>query len=339
VHVRSLQFIAQRILTLIPVILGVIVVTFVIGYVVPADPVYLFIGQDDDAATIERVRSELGLDQPVHVQFFRYVRDFVRGDWGMSWSTQNPVMFDLQRRLPATAELVLVSLLITIVFAFPFGVISATWRDTLPDHISRVVSLIGVAIPNFWLGLLLIYFLFATIPIFPPPMGRVAMGTNVEFVTGFMLIDTLLAGNRAAFWSAVSHLVLPVFTLAFSNLAQLMRLVRASMIEALAADYTTAARAQGLRGTLINGRLALRNSLLAPVTQIGLMAGHLIGGAVIIEIVFAWPGMGSWAIDGAMAGDFGPVRALAVLAAFTRVIIFLLVDIAYTVIDPRISYQ
>jgi len=337
--VRSLKYILQRLVSVIPVVIGVIIITFIIGYVVPADPVHLFIGQDDDPAMIERVRQELGLDRPLYVQFSRYMVDFVQGDWGMSWSTRNPVMVDLQRRLPATAELILISLVVTVVLSFPLGVLSATRRDTFIDHISRLFALIGVAIPNFWLGLLLIFFLFATVSIFPPPMGRIAMGMEVDRVTGFMLIDTLLARDGRAFWSAATFLVLPVFTLAFSNLAQLMRLVRASMIEALASDYTTTARAQGLPAWLINSRLALRNSLLAPITQIGLIAGHLIGGAVIVEIVFAWPGVGNWAIDGALSGDFGPVRAVAILAAFTRVIIFLLVDVAYTIIDPRITYQ
>lgn len=335
---RSLTYILQRLLSLVPVVFGVILITFVIGFVVPSDPVHLFIGQEDDPAMIARVREQLGLDEPLYVQFYGYVIDFVRGDWGMAWSTRNPVTVDLRNRLPATFELVLLSLIVTIVLSFPLGILSATRRDTIVDHVSRVFSLIGVAIPNFWLGLLLIFFLFFVVPIFPPPMGRIGMGIDVQRVTGFLLVDTLLAGNGRAFMSALSFLVLPVFTLAFSNLAQLMRLVRSSMIESLTSDYITVARAQGLPKRLINNRLALRNSLLAPITQIGLIAGHLIGGAVIVEIVFAWPGIGNWAIDAALAGDFGPVRAVAIISAFARVLIFLLVDIAYTVIDPRIIY-
>jgi len=211
-------------------------------------------------------------------------------------------------------------------------------RDSFADHLSRIFSLSGVSMPGFWVGLLIIFFFYYMLSWTPPPMGRIHMRIYVERITGFYLIDTLLAGDLKAFGSVCVYLISPVFALAFRQIAQLTRLVRSTMIEVLSSDYVQAARAQGLRVRMINYRLALKNAMLPPVTQIGLIAGNLIGGAVIIEIVFAWPGAGSWAVDAALSGDFAPVQAFAVIAAIARVLIFLVADITYTKLDPRISF-
>jgi peptide/nickel transport system permease protein len=314
------------------------IIIFIIGRIVPADPLSFFIGQEADAELIKRVRHELHLDAPIWAQFYYYVQDILNGSLGMSWSTRNPVSKDLLEKLPATFELILVSLIVTVVVSIPLGVIGAVKRDTLTDHFTRIFSLFGVSMPGFWVGLLLIFFLYYLLGWTPPPMGRIKMGLTVDRVTGFYLVDTLLAGDLKAFGSVCLYLFSPVFAIAFRQMAQLTRLIRSTMIEVLSSDYIQAARSQGLRLRMINYRLALKNAMLPPVTQIGLIAGNLIGVAVIIEIVFAWPGAGSWAVDAALAGDFAPVQAFAVIAAIARVLVFLAADITYTKLDPRITF-
>jgi len=336
--VRICYFILRRLLLVFPIMLGVLVITFAIGRIIPADPIYLFVGQETDRALIQAIREKLGLDQPIWTQFYRYLRDFLKGDLGMCWSTRNPVATDLARYLPATFELIIVSLIACVVLALPLGIFAAVKRDSLGDHVSRIVSLTGVAIPGFWLGLLLIYLFFFRLHWAPPPMGRIGLRTPIDSVTGFYLIDTLFAGDLGAFGKVWAYLALPVTALSLRKLAQLTRLVRSTMIEVLSSDYIQTARSHGLKQPLINYRLALKNALLPPITQIGQMFGDLIGGAVIIELVFAWPGAGRWAITSALAGDFAPIQAFAVICAVVRVLSFLVSDVLYVIIDPRIRY-
>lgn len=331
-------YILRRMVSLVFVMGGVLIIIFVMGHVIPANPLHFFIGQESDEAYVAQVRAELHLDDPIWKQFGFYVSDLLHGDLGMSWSTRNPVAADLAIRLPATFELITVSLIVCVLLAFPLGVVAAVKRDTWIDHSARVTSLLGVALPSFWLGLLLIYVFFYRLRILPPPMGRMSIGTNIRQVTGFYLIDTLLAGDLDAFGNVVRFMVLPVTALSFAKMGQLTRLVRSTMIETLGSTYIEAARAQGLRKWLIHYRLALKNAVLPPITQIGLIWGNLIGGAVIVEIVFAWPGAGSWAVDAALAGDYAPIQAFAIIMAAARVIIFLITDILYLFIDPRIRY-
>ncbi len=331
--------ILRRLLLMSPVMVGVLVITFVIGRVIPADPVALLMGQENaDEALVQQIRHDLGLDQPIWTQFYVYVRNITRGDFGMCWSTRNPVLDDLAVRLPATLELVIVSMIVCIVLAIPLGVYAAVKRDAFGDHVTRVASLVGVAVPGFWFGLLLIFFFYYYLRWAPPPMGRIGFRTTIVPVTGFNLIDSLLAGNLKAFGEVWAYLALPVAAVSLRKVAQLTRLVRSSMIEVLASDYIQTARAQGLRRSTINFRLGLKNGLLPPITQIGDMFGDLIGGAVVIELVFAWPGAGRWAVTSALAGDFGPIQAFVVICAAVRVLCFLVADILYAVIDPRIKY-
>lgn len=318
--------------------ISVLIIVFIVGRIIPADPLHFFIGQESDPDYMEQIRKELHLDDPIWVQFYYYVKDLLQGNFGMSWSTGNPVRVDLVARLPATFELITVSLIACVLIAIPLGVLAAVKRDTLIDHIARLGSLFGVAMPSFWLGLILIYFFFYKFGILPPPMGRTSIGVSIETVTGFNLIDSLIAGNMAAFYDTVRHLILPILAITFINIAQLTRLVRSTMIDVLSSLYIEVARSQGLKERLIYYRLALKNAILPPITQIGHMWGRLISGAVVIELVFAWPGIGSWAIDAALAGDFSPVQALAVICAASRVLLSLAVDVLYITIDPRIKF-
>jgi len=334
----SLRYIARRLLISVPVLAGVLVVAFLIGHVIPSNPLHLFVGPDADEAYIERMRDELHLDDPVWVQFYAYVSGLAKGDWGMSWNTRNTVNNELARRLPATFELITLSLLVCVVLAIPLGVLAAVKRDTVLDHVSRAVSLVGVSMPSFWFGLLLIYVFFYLLRIAPAPMGRLSIGITIRRVTGFYLIDAALARDWSSFVETLRYLALPVIAVAFTKMAELTRLVRSTMIEALNSDYIETSRAQGLRRRLIYYRLALKNAIVVPLTQIGILYGALVGGVVIIELVFAWPGCGSWAINAALAGDFAPVQAFAVICAATRLMIFLVVDIIYVIVDPRIRY-
>jgi peptide/nickel transport system permease protein len=333
-----MQYIAKRLLFLFPVMLGVLVVTFFIARILPGDPLFLMIGKEIDQALIDRVRAEMGLDKPVVTQFYIYVRGVLSGDLGMAWHTGNPVTYDMKFRFPATFELTTLGLLVSVAFSIPFGVIAAVRRDGILDHMCRGVSLVGVSLPSFWLGLVLIYFLFYQLHIFPPPLGRGPIGFALPRITGLYLVDSLLTGNIGAFFTSLRYLTLPVVTLALVNMAPLTRLTRSSMIEVLGADYVRSARAAGISERIVTYRLALKNALLAPVTMIGLMYGQLLAGTVIAETIFSWPGLGLWAVNAAASNDYAPIQAFALLAAVLRVIVFLIVDLVYFAIDPRIRY-
>lgn len=335
---RLIQYIIKRLLFLIPVMLGVLVVTFFIARILPGDPLFLMIGREVDQELIDQVRLEMGLDKPVTVQFYLYVKGIVRGDLGMAWHTGNPVAYDIKHRFPATFELTTLGLLVSVAFSIPFGVIAAVRRDGVLDHLCRGVSLVGVSLPSFWLGLVLIYFLFFTLHIFPPPLGRCPIGMTVPRITGLYLIDSLLLGDIGAFFTSIYYLILPVFTLALINMAPLTRLTRSSMIEVINSDYVRAARAAGISERIVTYRLALKNALLPAVTMIGLMYGQLLAGTVIAETIFSWPGLGLWAVNAAAANDYAPIQAFALLSAVLRVIVFLIVDLLYFAIDPRIRY-
>lgn len=335
---RLAVYAMKRLLFLAPVMFGVLVVTFVIARVLPADPIYLLLPRDADQSTVEAVRVELGLDKPVYIQFGLYIRDILRGDLGDSIHTGNPVLVDIRNKFPPTLELTLLGLGLCIFFSIPLGVIAAVRRDGPVDHISRVISLLGVSLPSFWLALLLVYFLFFELGWAPPPLGRGPIGFSPPMITGMHTVDTLLARDWSGFLTALRYLALPVFSLALIYMAPLTRLTRSGMIEALNSEYVRFALASGISKRTIYFRLALKNALLAPITLFGIIFGYLLGGTVIIETIFAWPGLGLWAVNAATQADYGPVQGFALLAAASKVIIYLLTDLAYFVVDPRIRY-
>ncbi len=335
---RLITYAVRRLLLLIPVLIGVLLVTFVIARVLPANPIYLLVPRDADQQTFEHVRRELGLDKAIHVQLGYYLRDLLRGNLGRSIHTGNPVTVDIRQRFPATLELTLLGLALCVFVSIPLGVIAAVRRDGLVDHISRAVSLAGVSLPSFWLALLLVYFFFFKIGWAPPPLGRGPIGFAPPSLTGMYTVDTLLRGDVAGFVTAAKYLALPVISLALINMAPLTRLTRSSMIEALNSDYVRYALAAGLPKRTIYFRLALKNALLAPITLLGIIVGLLLGGAVIIETIFAWPGVGLWAVNAATQSDYAPVQGFALLAATIRVLVNLLTDMAYFAIDPRIRF-
>jgi peptide/nickel transport system permease protein len=337
--VKLFYYICKRLIYLAPVLLGVVVVTFVVGRVLPGDPVHLALGQEVDKELITQVMKEMGLDKPIIEQFRLYVVNLLHGDLGTSWHTRNPVTYDIAQRLPATVELALAGLLLCVLVAIPIGIIAAVRKDTWADHVCRMVSLVGMSMPSFWLGLLLIFFLYFKLDIFPPPFGRSPIGFVVTRVTGLYTVDTLLAGNFMGFLTVLRYLSLPAITLALIELAPVTRLTRSSMIEALQSDYILAARASGIPERTVQYKLALKNAIIPPLTTLGMVLGRLFGGTVIVEKIFSWPGLGQWSINAAQSADYAPIQAFALLAAFIRVIIFLLLDLAYFALDPRIRQR
>lgn len=331
-----LYIVRRRLTLLILVVFGVTVVTFAISHMIPGDPARLMAGDRATPEIVANMRARLGLDQPLHIQYWGYVTDLARGDFGTSIRTGRPVSDDLLRFFPATMELGAVALLFSIALGIPLGVASAIFKDTLIDQVTRTISVMGISTPAFWLGLLLILVFYGHLN-WLPASGRLGGGIPAPpVITGFMLIDTLLAGDMRAFQSALSHILMPAFTLGFVHLGIVTRQIRSSMLDAMQEDYIRTARAGGLRrGQIVFGH-ALRNALIPSVTMIGLAFGDLLYGAVLTETVFAWPGMGAYVVQSIHALDFPAIMGFTVVASVAYVLINLLVDLTYMVLDPQI---
>lgn len=335
-----LAFLVRRLFSLVGVIIGVGVFTFLLSHVVPADPaVQLAGGPRATPQDIARVRHALGLDQSLLVQFLTYLNGLVHGDLGLSFSTQHTVLYDLGLYLPATVELAICAWLFAAVVGIPLGVVSAVHRDHWPDHLSRILSVASVAMPLFWLAILLQLVFYGQLGILPVA-ERIDAGVGVPpHVTGLYTVDSLLHGNLAQFGSSLRHLILPTVTLAFGSVAGLVRVGRASMLEALRQDYVRTARAKGLtRRRVIYGH-ALRNALIPTVTLLSLSFGGLLGGTFLIEIVFAWPGIGQYSVHAVTNFDYQPIMAVTLLAAVIYVVLNLVADLLYAALDPRIRYS
>lgn len=331
------SYILRRILSVIPTLFGVTLISFFLTYMLPGNPALVKAGALATPEHIAEVERQMGLDQPVWVQYGRYVSGLARGDLGESAATGRPVLRDFLQRLPATMELTLASLLLAALVGIPLGVLSAVNRDAAIDHVGRVLGVAGVAMPTFWTGLLAIYVFFYLMQWAPAPLGR--LGTGIappEAVTGMYVVDSLLAGNWRALGSSLAQLALPAATLAFSVMAPLARMVRATMLEILQSDYVTAAWAAGLpRRRVIYGD-ALRNAMIPVVTTLGVVFGFLMAGNAVVETVFAWPGMGNYAVTALMMKDSGPIQSFVLFVAVMYVIVNLVVDLVYALVDPRI---
>jgi ABC-type dipeptide/oligopeptide/nickel transport system permease component len=331
-----LQAIFKRLLGVLPALAGVIVVTFVLTRALPGDPAAYFAGAAGTAEAVEEVRVKLGLDRSKPEQFVLYVRDLARGDWGNSLTTGRPVLTEIAERLPASLELTLVGLLLAVVVAIPLGVLAATRPGSWIDHLCRGVTTAGVSLPTFFTGLLLAYIFYFLLGWAPSPLGRLDPYTSAPpLVTGFYLIDSLLAGERETFFAAASQLMLPAITLALFVLAPLARMTRASMLGVLSADYIRTARAAGLHPFTVLVTYALRNALLPVLTTLGMVFSFLLGSNVLVEKVFAWPGIGSFAIEALVASDYAPVQGFVLAMALLYVLLNLMIDIAYGLVDPR----
>ncbi len=335
-----LATIGKRLLTVIPTIIGVIIVTFLLTRVLPGDPAVYFAGPAATPQSIADVRKSLGLDRPLPEQFLHYVNDLAHGNFGNSLSTGRPVATEITSRLPASAELTLLGLILSIVIAVPLGILAAVKQGSWIDHTCRIVATAGVSLPVFFTGLLLVYMFYFQLGWSPAPVGQLdAFASAPPQITGFYLIDTLATGDFETFRAALGQLILPAVTLAIFSLAPITRMTRASMLAVLASDFVRTARASGLDNRTVILTYAFRNAMLPVVTTLGMVFSFLLGANVLVEKVFAWPGIGSYAVEALLQSDFAPVQGFVLTMAVLYVALNLLIDILYGVIDPRVRLE
>jgi peptide/nickel transport system permease protein len=335
-----LALIAKRLMFAIPSLVGVVIVTFLLTRALPGDPAAYFAGPSADQNAIEEIRKKLGLDKPLIEQFFRYSADLAHGDLGNSLTTGQPVATEIKNRLPASAELTLLGLLVSIVIAIPLGILAATKPGSWIDHLCRVTTTAGVSLPVFFTGLVLVYVFYFRLGWSPAPLGRLdVFASTPPNVTGFYLIDSLVAGDWEAFRSALNQLILPVATLAIFSLAPIARMTRASMLAILSSDFVRTARASGLSPRAVIVTYAFRNAMLPVITTLSMTFSFLLGANVLVEKVFAWPGIGSYAVEALISSDFAPVQGFVLTMAIMYVLINLVIDILYGVIDPRVRME
>ena len=332
-----LTLLRKRLLGLLLVVFGVSLITFTISHLIPGDPARLIAGDRASDALVAGIRHQLGLDLPLYQQYGRDVLDLVQGDLGTSIRTNRPVLEDLQAFFPATLELALVALFLAIVVGVPLGVLSAVYHNRAIDQIARTLAVTGISTPAFWLGLGAIVLFYGHLG-WLPGGGRLSEGlTPPSTITGFYLIDSLLAGNFSLFVDALKHLILPAATLGFVTLGVISRQIRSAMLDQLGEDYIRTARAYGLSKWTVILRHALPNALIPSVTVLGLTLGDLLYGAVLTETVFAWPGMGAYVVKSIQSLDFPAVMGFAILVSFIYVLLNMAIDLLYRVIDPRIG--
>lgn len=331
-----LGFTLRKLVTLIATMLGIAALTFLITNVAPGDPARLVAGPNATEDMVQTIRVENGLDRPLYEQFAIYMGGLLKGDLGTSIITTRPVMDELLRYAPATLELVIVAMGLGILVGVPLGVLSAVFRDGPIDHVTRIFSISGVALPAFWFGILL-QLLFAVELGWLPVSGRLPLVTRPpEPITHFLLVDSLLRGQFGTFSTALGHIILPAFVLSFPCLASILRVNRAEMIEVLQSDHVVAARAHGLSARRIIWLYALKNAMLPTLAMIGLRFGWMLGSTVLVETVFDWPGIGLYAVSSALSSDFKPVIGVTLLIGFFFIVANTLVDLAYAWIDPRL---
>jgi peptide/nickel transport system permease protein len=333
------KFIIRRLLLLIPILLGLTLLIFVFTRLLPGDPATTILGERATAENLALVRESLGLDLPLHEQYFQYMGGLLQGDLGRSFITNRDVVDDFLQRFPATIELSLAAIIFAIAAGIPLGVYTAKRRGTWVDAGGTILSLIGISIPIFFLGLMLKWVFAIQFPILPDS-GRIDLVDYfIPNVTNFMTIDALLAGEPGGFIDALRHLVLPALALGTIPLAVIMRITRASVIDVLNEDYVRTAHAKGLRTRVVDGRHILRNALLPVVTVIGLQTGLLLGGAILTETIFTWGGVGRWIYDAVTARDYQIIQSGVLMLALIFVFVNLIVDISYAFLNPRIRHS
>jgi peptide/nickel transport system permease protein len=335
------QRVARRLISSIPALLGVVVITFVLMRVLPGDPAVFFAsGPSAGKQEIEDLRHKMGLDQPVPIQLAHYLVDIARGNLGNSLTTGQPVVQDMRRKLPASLELTFTALTIALLLSVPLGVLAALRPGSLIDHAVRMLCTLGVCVPTFVSGLLLIYMFYYVLGWAPDPTARIDIfASTPPDITGFYLIDFALVGDWNGWWAAASQLLLPAFTMALFVLAPLARMTRASMLAVLGSDFIRTARSLGLKQHRIIIAYALRNALLPVLTITGIVFSTMLGANVLVEKVFSWPGVASYALDALLASDYAPVQAFVLLMASIFVMVNVAIDILYGIIDPRVSIE
>jgi peptide/nickel transport system permease protein len=324
-------------LQIIPVLLGVSIVVFFMVRAIPGDPAQIMLGQQATQEQVQQIRENMGLDKPIFVQYGLFLKDALRGDLGDSIVTGRPVTTELLTRLPATLELTAFAMLIAILVGIPVGVISAVRQYSLLDKSTSVLALTGISMPIFWLAMILVVIFGVNLELLPFP-GRLDPTTGITAITGFVLVDSLLTLNFAGFWDGLLHLIMPALALATIPMAVIMRMTRSSMLEVMNEDYVRTARAKGVVPWRVVFKHALRNAMLPTITVIGLQVGLLMVGAIITETIFSWPGIGLYVYNSISARDYASVQGVVLYGALLFVLINLLVDILYAILDPRVRY-
>jgi peptide/nickel transport system permease protein len=350
-------------LLLIPVLIGISIVTFAMLRLIPGDPAQIMLGEHATRESVEEIRARMGLDQPIHMQYLRYIESALRLDLGRSIKTNRPVLQEIGQRLPATIELTLGAMFVACVVGIPAGILAAYRHNSTFDLATMFGALLGVSMPIFWLGLMLAY-VFGFLLKWLPPSGRLTIGVEMqtiaeawglssgaeaassaslmtadEFFSGFFILRAILTGNGRALVNVLSHLVLPSVALGSIPMAIIARMTRSSMLEVLSEDYIRTARAKGLKEQAVLLRHALKNASLPIITVIGLQLGFLLGGAILTETIFSWPGLGRLVVDRILFRDYPVVQGSVLVIALIFVIVNLLVDMSYAFLDPRIHYE
>ena len=337
---HRIEYILRRLVMALLVLISVSIVTFLIARVVPADPAAAWVGPRPTQEQIARATERLGLDKPLHVQYLVYVRGLLRGDLGNSIKTHQPITTDLRTFLPATLELVLAGMAMAVLVGIPLGVLSGAFKGSLLDHTTRFFSIAGVSMPTFWLGLLLQLLFFSRLGLLPLA-GRVstevALYHPVEQITGFYLIDSAVTGNWVAFRDALIHIILPAFTLATYPIALSIRMTRSKMIEVLGEKYILAARVSGIPERTVLFVLALKNAIVPTITVLGLSFVYSLTGALLVEVIFSWPGLGTYVTNAVLSIDFPVIVSVTVVVTVFYVFINLLLDLVQAMLDPRVT--
>lgn len=334
------KLVIRRLLDAVPSVIGVVIVTFALTRALPGDPAAYFAGPAASQQAVDEIRAKLGLNRSLPEQFVLYVRDLARGDLGVSLSTGQPVANEILSRLPASLELTLLGVVLAALIAIPLGVLAASRPNSWIDHACRALTTAGVSLPTFFTGLLLVYVFYYLLGWAPSPLGRLdPFTTPPPGITHFYLIDSLLAREPRTFWAALTQLALPAITLGLFALAPLARMTRASMLGTLSSDFVRTARASGLSRLTVTYTYAFRNALLPVVTTLGMVFSFLLGSNILVEKVFAWPGIGSFAVEALVASDYAPVQGFVLTMALLYLALNLLIDIFYNVIDPRVGFS
>jgi peptide/nickel transport system permease protein len=337
---RWFEYLFRRLIMAVFVLISVSIITFFIARVIPSDPAAAWVGTHPTREQIAEARQELGLDRPLWEQYWRYASSLVKGNFGTSIQSHQPILSDLRAYLPATTELVLAAMFIAIVIGIPLGVLSGARKGSLLDHSTRLISIAGVSIPTFWLGLLLQLLFFSRLGLLPLGgriSNEVALNNPVDTITGFYLIDTAVTGNWIAFKDALIHIILPAFTLATYAIGLAIRMTRSSMYEVLEENYILAARVAGIRERVVLFVLALKNAIIPTITVLGLAFVYSLTGAILVEVIFSWPGLGTYVTNAVLSIDFPVIVTVTLVVTVFYVLINLALDLIQAALDPRVS--
>jgi ABC-type dipeptide/oligopeptide/nickel transport system permease component len=327
----------KRMLWMVPTLLGVGVIMFCLTILIPGDPALLRLGNFATVEQLQQLHTEMGLDKPPHERYWLYLQGLVQGDLGRSWRTGDTVTNDLKARFPATLELGLYSTILSILLGIPIGIVAAARKDSYLDYGGKLYGVLGVAMPLFWLGLILVYVFYYLLGIAPAPTGRIDMLIDPPpSITGLYVVDSLLSGDLDGLWSSITHLVLPVMTLTFIVAASIARMTYTSMRRVLSAPYILVGHAYGISPHRLVYKYALKNALMPVITFVGLQIGFLIGGVVLVEVVFALPGIGRYAVDSLLVNDFAPVQGFVLVVLIVYLCVNLLADVLYSLVNPQV---